>query len=76
MNMNLYDGKTGEIYRVTEISSSPAQKQRLKAMGLKVGTDVEILGIAPFMGAVMIKAGTIRLALRSDLAKKIVVEKQ
>lgn len=73
--MTVFDLNKGEECRVTGIKLTGGAAARLSALGLKVGTRVQVLSFSLFKSAVLVSFGAVRLGIRKKLADAIQVEK-
>lgn len=64
-------GTIGDKYIVKKISGSDLINQRLKNLGLVVGTEIEIISV--YNGNLIVRVLDTRIALEEKLAKKIMV---
>lgn len=60
--------KPGTVVKVVGFSETSTFRERLHEMGIRVGTEITILGRAPFGGPLLIRFDTSFLALRSEEA--------
>lgn len=60
--------KPGTVVKVIGFSEASTVRERLHEMGIRVGTEITILGRAPFGGPLLIRFDTSFLALRSEEA--------
>lgn len=72
--MNVFDLKMGEIAKIKRIDLTGSALERLTALGLKVGEQVEVLSYSLFKSSVLISCNAVRLGIRKPLAIKIMVE--
>jgi ferrous iron transport protein A len=70
-NMNLFEPslKAGSIVSVTDLAGPELIIERLHELGLRIGTEVMLLGQAPFNGPVLIKFKSTLMALRQEEAE-------
>lgn len=73
--MTLYEGETGQIYSVRELSMEEGLTRRLQALGLNEGTRVRILNRKKKGSLILSVRGT-RLAVGKHITTHIEVEKQ
>lgn len=73
--MNVFDLNMGEIAKIKRIDLSGSALERLTALGLKVGEQVEVLSYSLFKSSVLISCNAVRLGIRKPLALKIEVAK-
>lgn len=73
--MTVFDLKKGEKAKVTAIKLESGGAARLNALGLKIGTCIQVLSFSLFKSAVLISFGAVRVGLRKSLANAIQVEK-
>lgn len=68
--MNLLDTsfKPGHVAEITGFVGDTVFRERMHEMGLRIGTQVTILGRAPFGGPLLIRFNTSFLALRNEEA--------
>ena len=71
--MTVFDLKKGDSGEVTAIGLEGGAAARLAALGLKVGTRVQVLSYSLFKSAVLLSFGAVRVGVRKPLAKKIEV---
>lgn len=55
-------------YRIESLSGSEVLRERLQEMGLTPGTEIQVIGRAPFNGPVLIRYDVCDLALREEEA--------
>jgi ferrous iron transport protein A len=63
--------KIGARGQIDEVLGDDALVQRLMEMGLLEGTEVEVLGFAPFGDPMEVRLGDYRLSLRRNEAARI-----
>lgn len=73
--MTVFDLKKGDEAKVTAIKLEGGAAARLNALGLKIGTRVQILSFSLFKSAVLIAFGVVRVGVRKSLAQAIQVAK-
>lgn len=73
--MNLWDIPVGGIVTIDCVACEQSLVKRINAMGIKCGTQVEIIRRAAFNGPIQIRANSTHLILRQALAKSIKVIK-
>ena len=73
--MNVFDLKMGEVALIKRIDLTGSALERLTALGLKVGEQVEVLSYSLFKSSVLLSCNAVRLGIRKPLAKKIEVTK-
>lgn len=73
--MTVFDLKKGDEAKVTAIKLEGSAAARLTALGLKIGTCVQILSFSLFKSAVLIAFGAVRVGVRKHLAERIEVAK-
>lgn len=73
--MTVFDLKKGETGVVERVDLSGGGAARLHALGLKIGTRVQILSFSLFKSSVLVAFGSVRLGIRRSLAQKIEVDK-
>lgn len=68
--MNLLESKPkpGSRFEITGFEGEQVYRERLHEMGLRVGTQILVLGRAPFQGPLLVRFHTSFLALRSEEA--------
>ena len=71
--MTVFDLKKGDMAKVTGINLEGSAYSRLSALGLKIGTDVQVLSYSLFKSAVLLSFGAVRVGIRKPLAMKIEV---
>ncbi len=64
----------GESGTILKILGGIRLKHRLEAMGMRPGTTIEKIAGSPFGGPVVIRIGTIRLAIGHGMAGKVMVD--
>lgn len=74
-SMTVFDLKKGDEAKVISIKLEGGAVARLTALGLKMGTRVQILSFSLFKSAVLIAFGAVRIGIRKSLAQKIEVAK-
>ncbi len=72
---NLADLDAGECAIILAIHTDDALRQRLLALGFRVGKRIEIIRKAHFSGPLQVRIGTTDILLRKNEAAKIMVEK-
>ncbi len=72
--MLLYDLKVGQRGKISAIEVNRKTLKRLNDLGLCVGTQVLVVRFSPFLDPIEIKVRDFYLAIRKNVAKKIVVE--
>jgi Fe2+ transport system protein FeoA len=72
---NLTDLVSGESATILAIHTDDALRQRLMALGFRVGKHVELIRKASFSGPLQVRIGTTDILLRKNEASKIAVEK-
>jgi ferrous iron transport protein A len=72
---NLADLDAGESAIIQAIQTDDALRQRLLALGFRVGKRIEIIRKARFSGPLQVRIGTTDILLRRIEAAKIMVEK-
>ena len=68
MNLSDITLKNGHLVEITGFAGPEPLCERLHEMGLRVGTQISILGRAPFRGPLLVHFNTSFLALRIDEA--------
>ncbi len=71
--MRVYDLKQGEVGKITKIELSGSALERLSALGVRVGEQVEVISFSLLKSSVLISCAAIRVGLRKSLAQKIQV---
>lgn len=71
--MNLNEGKIGSSYRVTKISLPLDLEKRLEALGMTMGSGVEVLN-SKSRGVLIVKIRGTRFALGRNITRNIAVE--
>ena len=71
--MTVFDLKKGDEAKVVSIKLEGGAAARLAALGLKIGTRVQILSFSLFKSAVLIAFGAVRVGVRKRLAERIEV---
>lgn len=66
--------KIGQTVEILEFSGSEQVRERLHEMGLRQGSQIYILGQAPFGGPLLIRFRQSFLALRSEEAQCAIVK--
>ena len=72
---NLADLVSGESATIVAIHTDDALRQRLLALGFRVGKRIELIRKARFSGPFQVRIGTTDILLRKNEAAKITVEK-
>lgn len=72
---NLTDLAPGESATILAIQTDDALRQRLLALGFRVGKHVELIRKASFSGPLQVRIGTTDILLRKNEASKIAVDK-
>lgn len=70
---DLGHARVGQRLRVVGIAGDDVLAQRLRASGLWDGTEIELLGKAPFGDPLLFKLHGFRLALRGNEAARVLV---
>lgn len=65
----------GESAIIVAIQTDDALRQRLLALGFRVGKRIELIRKASFSGPLQVRIGTTDILLRRNEASKIAVEK-
>lgn len=65
---------SGETVRVVEINGGHRFRERVDAIGLRVGSRIIKLSAQVLSGPVTIKIGSTKLAIGHSMAKKILVD--
>ena len=73
--MNVFDLKMGEIAKIKRIDLEGSVLERLTALGLKAGEQVEVLSYSLFKSSVLVSCNAVRLGIRKPIALKIEVER-
>ena len=73
--MTVFDLKKGDEATVAAIKLEGGAAARLSALGLKIGTRVQILSFSLFKSAVLVAFGAVRIGIRKSLARKLEVAK-
>ena len=74
-NDNLSNLVPGESATILAIQTDDALRQRLMALGFRVGKRIELIRKASFSGPLQVRIGTTDILLRKSEAAKISVEK-
>jgi ferrous iron transport protein A len=72
---NLTNLASGESATILAIQTDDALRQRLLALGFRVGKHVELMRKASFSGPLQVRIGTTDILLRKTEAAKISVQK-
>lgn len=72
---NLSSLLSGESAIIAAIHTDDALRQRLLALGFRVGKRIELIRKASFSGPLQVRIGTTDILLRRSEASKIAVEK-
>jgi ferrous iron transport protein A len=72
---NLSNLVPGESATILAIQTDDALRQRLMALGFRVGKRIELIRKASFSGPLQVRIGTTDILLRKSEAAKIAVEK-
>jgi Fe2+ transport system protein FeoA len=72
---NLADLVSGESATIVAIHTDDALRQRLLALGFRVGKRIELIRKARFSGPLQVRIGTTDILLRKNEAAKITVGK-
>ena len=72
---NLTDLASGESATILAIQTDDALRQRLMALGFRVGKRIELIRKAGFAGPLQVRIGTTDVLLRKNEAAKIVVKR-
>ena len=70
--MKLSDAKISEKLKIISIGGSV--KSRLYDMGLKVGSEITVIAVAPLKTPICVKSGNTRLSIARSAAEIITVE--
>lgn len=70
---DLGQARVGQRLRIVGIVGDDVLSQRLRASGLWDGTEIELLGKAPFGDPLLFKLHGFRLALRGNEAERVLV---
>ena len=70
---DLGQARVGQRLRIVGIAGDDQLAQRLRASGLWDGTEIELLGKAPFGDPLLFKLHGFRLALRGNEAERVLV---
>jgi len=65
----------GESATIVAIQTDEALRQRLLALGFRVGKRIELIRKASFSGPMQVRIGTTDILLRRNEASKIAIEK-
>lgn len=71
---SLHQAKPAQHLRVLSLPTQPDLHRRLTAMGIGVGTELEVLRRGKPGGLLHLANGVIEFMLRADLARQIAVE--
>lgn len=71
--VDLGQARVGQRLRIVGIVGDDVLAQRLRASGLWDGTEIELLGKAPFGDPLLFKLHGFRLALRGNEAERVLV---
>ena len=72
---NLADLASGESATIIAIQTDDALRQRLMALGFRVGKRIELIRKARFSGPLQVRIGTTDIVLRQREALQIAVQK-
>ena len=72
---NLADLVSGESATIVAIHTDDALRQRLLALGFRVGKRIDLIRKARFSGPLQVRIGTTDILLRKNEAAKITVKK-
>ena len=72
---NLTSLVSGESATILAIHTDDALRQRLMALGFRVGKRIELIRKASFSGPLQVRIGTTDILLRKHEASKIAVDK-
>ena len=72
---NLADLVSGDSATILAIHTDEALRQRLLALGFRVGKRIELIRKARFSGPLQVRIGTTDILLRKNEAAKITVQK-
>ena len=72
---NLADLVSGESATILAIHTDDALRQRLLALGFRVGKRIDLIRKARFSGPLQVRIGTTDILLRKKEASKITVQK-
>jgi Fe2+ transport system protein FeoA len=72
---NLADLASGESATILAIHTDDALRQRLLALGFRVGKRIELIRKAHFSGPLQVRIGTTDVLLRKNEAAKITVKR-
>ncbi len=71
--MVVSDLKKGERAVVLRVDASPALKERLRMLDISTGANIVVFRVSPFRATYLVGAGSAKVALRREVAKKIQV---
>ena len=71
--MILQKGESGKVYKVIQMNLKGMVGHRLEALGLTIGTSIQVLNNKKD-GSIIFKVRGTRLAVGKDIANQIVVE--
>lgn len=72
--MTLAEVPTRQTVRVVQISAQSRDRRRLTELGLRSGSEVEVVRRAPLGGPLALRSAGGRFALRVEDASQVVVE--
>lgn len=72
--MKLSKADKGVRAEVKKVEVSPAERNRLAALGIAEGLEVIPERSSAFGSSILVRAGVVRVVLRTELADKIEVE--
>lgn len=72
--MNVFDLKMGDVAKIKRIDLDGGALERLTALGVRTGEQLEVLSFSLFKSGVLVSCNAVRLGIRKKLAKKIEVE--
>lgn len=69
--MNLYDAqfKVGSLVEVETLAGVELIVERLHELGIRIGTQLEVVGYAPFQGPLLLRFKSTLIALRKEEAQ-------
>ena len=63
--------KTGTI---KNLLGGAGFKRKITSMGIRIGKNIKIMSLQPFMGPIVIEVDNMRIAIGRGMANKIIVE--
>lgn len=72
--MRVFDLKEGQTAVITGMDIEGGARERLNALGVRVGESLEVLSFSLLKSSVLISCNAVRVGMRKSLAQKIEVQ--